>query len=471
MTLALLLTAVTGAWATEFTSLKVGDVLHVGDVINTSTTYRVCGMYLQASFQPATLVRGDISAKSVTESETGAYYILKDKDGYYYGLINGDEGYEGGYWPVTDTSDGISVTAIIPDNYTELMFAVHEGPAPAGYTVTLAEGTEDADKWTISPAKGLKGGETVTATYGGEKKVKSVKAVKVGGEIDPLAVPLTIEAITAGIISIEKPKVGMQYSLNGGAKTTMTGTTTFEVAAGDKVQFYGNGTTITSYGASKISGCTTITGISGMGFTCKVYGNIMSLVDEENFATAKTLSATYTFRNLFNGNVYLTDASGLLLPATELASNCYYQMFYGCTALTAAPALPATQLASYCYQQMFYNCSALTAAPELPATELASNCYYQMFRGCTALTAAPELPAPTLVSNCYDQMFYGCSKLATVTCLATSGMNMSKSTSSWLDGAGSQVDGTKTFNAVSTANWPSGANGIPTGWTRVNIDN
>ena len=445
--LVLLMTAVTGAYATEFTSLKVGDVLHVGDVINTSTTYRVCGMYLQASFQPATLVRGDISAKSVTESETGAYYILKDKDGYYYGQINGDEGYEGGYWPVTDTSDGISVTAIIPDNYTELMFAVHEGPAPAGYTVTLAEGTEDADKWTISPAKGLKGGETVTATYGGEKKVKSVKAVKVGGEIDPLAVPLTIEAITAGIISIEKPKVGMQYSLNGGAKTTIsgTGTTTIEVEAGDKVAFYGKGTEITSYGASKISGCTTITGISGMGFTCKVYGNIMSLVDEENFATAKTLSATYTFRNLFNGNVYLTDASGLLLPATELASNCYYQMFYGCTALTAAPALPATQLASYCYQQMFYNCSALTAAP--------------------------ELPAPTLVSNCYDNMFYGCSKLATVTCLATSGINMSKSTSSWLDGAGSQVDGTKTFNAVSTANWPSGANGIPTGWTRVNIDN
>jgi hypothetical protein len=68
-------------------------------------------------------------------------------------------------------------------------------------------------------------------------------------------------------------------------------------------------------------------------------------------------------------------------------------------------------------------------------------------------------------------MFYGCSKLATVTCLATSGINMSKSTSSWLDGAGSQVDGTKTFNAVSTASWPESVNGIPTGWTRVNIDN
>ena len=45
------------------------------------------------------------------------------------------------------------------------------------YKVTLQEGTEDADNWTISPAEAAEG-ETVTATYSGEKKVKSVKAVK-----------------------------------------------------------------------------------------------------------------------------------------------------------------------------------------------------------------------------------------------------------------------------------------------------
>ena len=62
-------------------------------------------------------------------------------------------------------------------------------PAPAGYTVTLAEGTEDADKWTVKvgegeaqafPVEGLEG-ETVTVTYTGTKRVKSVKAVKEGG--------------------------------------------------------------------------------------------------------------------------------------------------------------------------------------------------------------------------------------------------------------------------------------------------
>ena len=127
--LVLLLTAASGAWAAEFTSLKVGDVLHVGDVINTNTNYTVYGYYLDASYQPATLVRADISGPTtITESETGAYYLLKGNDGYFYGVIQDLlNGYTGGYWPVTATSDGISVTAINPGSSTELTFDVHEG--------------------------------------------------------------------------------------------------------------------------------------------------------------------------------------------------------------------------------------------------------------------------------------------------------------------------------------------------------
>ena len=237
-------------------------------------------------------------------------------------------------------------------------------------------------------------------------------SVRLVQAVDPLAVPLTIEAITAGTISVSNPKDGMQYSKNGGAKTAVT--TSIEVAAGDKVQFYGNGTSITSYYGTKITG-------SGDDFTCKVYGNIMSLVDEENFATAKTLSANNTFKSLFNGNTTLTDASGLLLPATQLA--------------------------------------------------LATSCYYSMFEGCSALTTAPVLPATQLVTRCYQEMFYDCSKLATVTCLATSGIGQSNSTYDWLRNAGWDAEDTKTFYAVNTDDWPSGNNGIPNGWEHENIDN
>ena len=315
-------------------------------------------------------------------------------------------------------------------------------------------------------------------------------SVRLVQTVDPLTVPMTIEAITAGTISVSNPKAGMQYSKNGGAKTAVT--TSIDVAAGDKVQFYGNGTSITRYYGTKITG-------SGDDFTCKVYGNIMSLVDEENFATATTLSADNTFRALFNGNTTLTDASGLLLPATQLAlatscyysmfegcsalttapelpattlvNECYFYMFKGCTALTTAPALPATQLAGSCYYGMFYGCSALTAAPALPATQLENHCYRQMFRGCTTLTASPVLPATQLVTRCYQEMFYDCSKLATVTCLATSGIGQSNSTYDWLRNAGWDAEDTKTFYAVNTDDWPSGNNGIPNGWEHENIDN
>ena len=223
----------------------------------------------------------------------------------------------------------------------------------------------------------------------------------------------------------------------------------------------------------------------------------MSLVDEENFATAKKLSANYTFRSLFSEFTTLTDASGLLLPATQLAMYCYSKMFNSCDALTAAPELPATQLANGCYQQMFQGCDALTAAPELPATQLAHTCYYGMFQGCaslttapelpateldnncyrqmfyhcTALTASPVLPATQLVSRCYQQMFYNCSKLATVTCLATSGIGSSNSTTNWLGSAGTEVEDTKTVYTSSSASWSMNNNGIPVGWERVNVDN
>lgn len=48
---------------------------------------------------------------------------------------------------------------------------------PTTYSVKLNDGTEDADKWTISPTEAA-AGTTITATYSGTRKVKSVKAVK-----------------------------------------------------------------------------------------------------------------------------------------------------------------------------------------------------------------------------------------------------------------------------------------------------
>ena len=247
--------------------------------------------------------------------------------------------------------------------------------------------TVDATGKVTAVAEGI---ATITAKAGGKTAECTVTVAA-----DPLATPLTVEAITAGTITVNSPKAGMQYSLNGGAKTAVSGD--ISVSAGDKVAFYGNGTSITSYNGTRIVGGTA---------DIKVYGNIMSLVDETGFATNTELTAANTFRNLFRDNTKLTDASGLLLPAKKLADNCYAAMFRNCTSLTTAPKeLPAETLAQLCYYDMFNYCIALTETPKLPAKNLADNCYMTMFRNCTSLTTAYVKAAYD--SYCY-YMFDGC---------------------------------------------------------------
>ena len=281
------------------------------------------------------------------------------------------------------------------------------------------------------------------------------------------------------------------------------------LAPGDKVYLRCNtdegwGAAGTDKFSNRISGCS------------KVGGNIMSLIYGSRFTGSETTfkNNTYqTFRSLFDSDTVLEDAQYLLLPATTLVPGCYRAMFGGCTNLMTAPELPATNLAEYCYRymfmstkitvaptlpattlatgcyyQMFQNtgiivapvlpattladecyyymfteCTSLTTPPELPATTATSKCYYQMFYGCTSLTTAPALPATTLATSCYYCMFQGCTSLNNVACLATSGIDTNSSTSNWLR----FVSSTGTFTKAAGVTWPSGNNGIPSGWTVV----
>ena len=178
-----------------------------------------------------------------------------------------------------------------------------------------------------------------------------------------------------------------------------------------------------------------------------------------------TTLASSCYNSMFRDCTSLTKAPEL--PATTLDTDCYRGMFSGCTSLTKAPALPATTLAQQCYYQMFSGCTSLTKAPALPATSLAGSCYQYMFKGCTSLTKAPELPSTTLSEYCYQYMFNGCSSLNEVHCKIPptySSSQISSYTSNWLY----NVSPTGTFYTNADANWPSGASGVPTGWTRVN---
>ncbi len=87
-----------------------------------------------------------------------------------------------------------------------LLAAVATGAwAQTTYKVSVKEGTEDATNWTITPPEatttGVAQGTQVTASYGGVKKVKSVKAVK--------------KAAAAPALNLTSPAVGQVIGDDG----------------------------------------------------------------------------------------------------------------------------------------------------------------------------------------------------------------------------------------------------------------
>ena len=257
--------------------------------------------------------------------------------------------------------------------------------------------------------------------------------------------PLTMMMMheDGGTICVINPPEGMKYSINYGDKEPIicdweNEPFCIEVNQNDKVSFYGNGTRITDYSNTHIVS-TNHTELSG---------NIMSLVDEEHFATATSMAGA-SFAGLFAGNkdligeegTFIIQASGLLLPATTLSENCYSRMFAGCSELTDTPV-------------------------ELPALTLAKGCYSNMFEGCNKISEAPHLPAPELVDSCYLNMFYECGSLYKVTCLATT-INGTNCTKDWLYGVSDHsLEGPAKFTRAKGATcWTlNSSDGIPWGW-------
>lgn len=146
------------------------------------------------------------------------------------------------------------------------------------------------------------------------------------------AMPLTFEIISGGTIVfqgystwLEKKVIGCSRD-NGETWETLTPTaagTSINVSPGEKLIFKGYNA---SYGLNNAF--------------CKfekstahfnVYGNIMSLIDYDNFPTLNTFSATYVFPAMFRGcNAHNVD---IYLPASVLTNGCYYDLFveYGST--------------------------------------------------------------------------------------------------------------------------------------------
>ena len=274
----------------------------------------------------------------------------------------------------------------------------------------------------------------------------------------------TVEAPSTGqgaTVAFNYVPVQFRKYSNGAWTTWADYTSTVFLSAGDKVSFRGQNASYANTGGS--TPLITVTN------AVYVYGDIMSLICDENWDQQSTVSAN-AFKQAFKGctNINIHPDKDLCLSAETLGTSCYEGMFYGCTSLTKSPVLPATTTTASCYKSMFEGCTSLTSAPALGATTLAANCYQAMFKGCTSLAAAPVLPALTLVTNCYRDMFNGCSSLRSVTCMATSGINTDYSTTTWLNGVPNTLadHGVFIYNSsvIAGTDWPRSYNGIPTYW-------
>ena len=147
LTLALLIAATTQAWAGEiFTTLKVGDVIHIGDQFSFSEDWGYENWYISSHSSPFTLMRANLSdydpnaaETQVTLDEDGAYYVFQsyyDGEFFYFGAHNVR-------FPATANSDGLVVTSIFTlGNHKEYTFAVHEAyPVPVAWNADTKTGT------------------------------------------------------------------------------------------------------------------------------------------------------------------------------------------------------------------------------------------------------------------------------------------------------------------------------------------
>ena len=207
--------------------------------------------------------------------------------------------------------------------------------------------------------------------------------------------------------------------------TSGAGTTIATLNTGEKVLVKGENNSYFSYEYSR-----------GNYFdgskTFDVEGNVMSLINGDNFTGATELTSYRSFHALLSWSKVVS-AENLVIPVVN-QHTCSY-MFGRCTSLTTAPkTLSATTLSTGSYMNMFQDCTSLTTAPELPATTLAMGCYYQMFKGCSNLNYIKMLATDASATN---SLYH------------------------WVDG----VAATGTFVKSSAATLAEGVSGIPAGWT------
>ena len=195
--------------------------------------------------------------------------------------------------------------------------------APPSYAVTLAEGTEDADKWTI-PAEAEEGA-TVTATYSGTRKVKSVTAVKKNtayaaneyneASWDGSKVVFTKETAAASVTAVANSDAAVTWSAGWytvSGNVTITGNVTLDadthlilqdgatLTINGKLDCNTNGKNLYIYGQMKGDGKLNVTNNSGdainsgIGYRIDIHGGEITAVSTNSRAIVTGILNVYS---------------------------------------------------------------------------------------------------------------------------------------------------------------------------------
>lgn len=236
-----------------------------------------------------------------------------------------------------------------------------------------------------------------------------------------------------GTLTITKGGGTLKYSLDGVDFTNYDFTThpTISVPAGANVYMKG--------AITRESSDTKQLRFS-MDVNNTIGGNILSIIDENNYTTMTTLPNN-ALGHMFNGNTHLISAGDLNFgQVTTFGDNVLWATFKGCP---------------------------ITATPDFSnITTIGYDCMYEAFQGCTALSVAPDLSSISSIgSEGMRQIFSGCTSLTTVYAPNVSTWDTSKM-SNWLYGVAANGTLYCPSQAVSDI-IPSGNNGCPSGWTKV----
>lgn len=193
----------------------------------------------------------------------------------------------------------------------------------------------------------------------------------------------------------------------------------------------------------------------------------------------RNTSATQTGFSTGSSNTYVFSASGelwangdirsLLCKTPEnvsvLGDNCFLSLFYSCANLKSTPLLKGDVIGGSSLMRTFRFCTGLVLVRSFDYTSQTGFAACRgMFQGCTSLTSFPEIMIGKVGEAGFRETFYGCSNLKEIRAYIKD-ITASSALSNWFYNAAATGD----FYCDQSLVIPSGASGIPTGWTRRNL--